>query len=343
MTTYAPGSFTKNFRWNVNPPGLKRLYVVIRTGFGGAVHRVTRDDFRRHSGLTDPNRQLIPVNFFLHNTIINGVNYLTIDELVRHAINNPHSRRFDLLALFSLHLSSMGRRVGVAGDPRGAAFTNDFVRNRLWSDGGWESARLTESEVEGAFDATIIAQGADTIHKCVTNYLYMINMTGLRGQRTRLINTHVEEWVGPGLFLAFDRYSLDRTATVSLTRTDLLSMVRADELYKLMGTTQAYLDSIVPLIADEYLELGGVDRVSSPAVLGSSGAAILSSPAASPTRPGGAPPATWSDDDAQDVAMVLRRLQEVQTQIRNAQHVRELKAFVPKRVCLLRQTNCYWG
>jgi hypothetical protein len=66
----------------------------------------------------------------------------------------------------------MGRRAGVAGDPRGAAFTNDFVRNRLWSDGGWESARLTESEVEGAFDATIIAQGADTIHKCVTNYLY---------------------------------------------------------------------------------------------------------------------------------------------------------------------------
>lgn len=161
----------------------------------------------------------------------------------------------------------------------------------------------------------------------MTNYLYMMQMAGLRRQGTRLINTHVEEWIGPGLFLAFDRYSLDRTATVSLTRTDLHSMVRADELYKLMGTTQAYLDSIFPLIAGEYLDLGGVDRVSSPAVLGSSGAAILSSPAVSPKPPGGAPLSTWSDEDAQDVAMVLRRLQEMRAQIRNAQHVRELKAL----------------
>src|SRR5215211_1025892 len=88
MPVYAPGSFTKNFGWNVAPPGLNRLHVVIRAGFGGVARPVGREIFRRQCGLTDRNRQLIPINFFLHNTVISGTNYVTADELVRHAINN---------------------------------------------------------------------------------------------------------------------------------------------------------------------------------------------------------------------------------------------------------------
>jgi hypothetical protein len=324
MSSYAPGSFTKNFGWNLEPPGLNRLHVIIRAGFGGAAIPVRRDTFRRQCGLTDANRQLIPINFFLHNTVVNGTNYVTADELVRHAINNPHSSRFDQLALFAMHLSRMGTRVGVAGDPKGAAFTNDFVRSRLWHGGGWQSTRLTEADVERAFDASVIAAGADTVHKCMTNYLYMMEMTGLKGQRTPFINTHVDEWVGPGLFIAFDRYSIDRTATGALTQAELLSMVGSEELYKLMGTTPAYLDAVAPVFADEYIALGGMNRVSSPAVLSPSGAPLVSSPTASATSSPAAAP-TWSDEDAEDVATVLRRLQETQAQVRNAQHVRELK------------------
>jgi hypothetical protein len=51
--------------------------------------------------------------------------------------------------------------------------------------------------------------------------------------------------VGNGLFLAFDRYSVDRPATGAITRDELLSSVRGDELHKLMGTTQAIL---IPLL-----------------------------------------------------------------------------------------------
>jgi hypothetical protein len=291
---FAPGSFTKNFGWNLSPPRLHALYVAIRAGFGGVAHSVTRDHFRSHCGISDPDRQLIPINFFLHNTVIGRVNYVTPDELVRHAINNPHSRRFDQLALFTMHLTRLGRRLGKAGDPRGAAFTNDFVRNRLWNSGGWESGQLTEWEVERAFKATIQATGAYTVHKCMTNYVFMMEMMGLKDQRTRFINTHIDEWVGPGLFLAFDRYALDRTATATLRRDDLLSMVRADELHKLMGTTEAYLDSVAPLLVDEYLELGGLGRVTSPAVLDAAGEVIVSSPVA-PRRPA-APPATSVPD-----------------------------------------------
>jgi hypothetical protein len=98
-----------------------------------------------------PQSPLIPVNFFLHNTIEGGFNYISADELVRHAINNPHSRRFDQLALFAMHLGRMGRRVGVAGSQVGAAFIGDYVRNNLWQNGGWSSYRLNEGNVEKAW------------------------------------------------------------------------------------------------------------------------------------------------------------------------------------------------
>ena len=95
MLTYAPGSFTKNFGWNRDPPGLKKLYTAIRAGFRGVAEPVARENFRNFCGIADPNRQLLPLNFFLHNTIISRENYVTNDELVRHAVNNPYSTVFD--------------------------------------------------------------------------------------------------------------------------------------------------------------------------------------------------------------------------------------------------------
>ena len=93
MASYPPGSFTKNFGWARRPPGLRALYDAIRSGFRGSIASVSRDDFRRHSGIADSDRQLIPLNFFLHNTIVQGANVVSIDELVRHALSSGHSRR----------------------------------------------------------------------------------------------------------------------------------------------------------------------------------------------------------------------------------------------------------
>jgi hypothetical protein len=320
MAVQPPGSFTKNFGWNQHPPGLKGLHDGIRAGFAGTAQSVSRDTFRTQCGLGVAAR-LISLNFFLHNTILNNANHVTLDELVRHAIGNPHSRKFDYLALFALHLARAGRRLGgLAGTPNGAAFTNDFVRNHLWKNGGWETSHVTDSQVEAAFTATIQAEGDDTVHKCTTNYLYIWEIMGLRYRQTPFINTHIDEWVGPGLFIAFDRYSVDRNATTALTQAELLSMVQNDSLHELMGTTQQFLVSVTPIFADEYLALGGMDRVTSPAPLVSS-----PTPTAAPSSLGS--PVTWSDDDAENMASVLRRLQETQAQIRNAQHVRELKTL----------------
>ncbi|HLH50311.1 MAG TPA: hypothetical protein VKV96_13300, partial [Roseiarcus sp.] len=253
------------------------------------------------------------------------MNYVTLDELVRHAINNPHSRTFDYLALFSMHLSKMGRRVGVAGDQNGAAFTNDFVRNQLWDKGGWQSASLNEASVESAFEKTIRARGDDTVHKCVTNYLYMMEVMGLTGRRTPLINTYVDEWIGPALFLAFDRYAIDRTSAIKLTHDDLVSMVKREELHKLMGAAESYVESMAPIIADKYLELGGVRRVTISAVLDERGESLVSSPSYAPDDAAAVP--AWSDEDAEDATGVLRRLQERDAQIRNARNVRDLKSL----------------
>jgi hypothetical protein len=133
MSVYPPGSFTKNFGWNLDPPGLHRLHTVIRAGFGGVAQAVQRETFRRQCGLSDSNRQLIPINFFLHNTVVGGRNYVTADELVRHAINNPHSTRFDQLALFAMHLAKMG---AAGGDrcPRvcGRAMQPSFAGRASW-------------------------------------------------------------------------------------------------------------------------------------------------------------------------------------------------------------------
>lgn len=327
MTKYKPGSFTKNFGWNRHPPGLSALYVTIRSGFGGRAVSVSRDDFRAACGVAGTAQQLIPVNFFLHNTVMAQGNYVSVDELVRHAINNPHSRRFDRLALFALHLKRQGKRIGVAGEPAGAAFTNEFVRTRLWDGGGWRSDRLTDDEVERSFDKTIIAEGDDTVHKCMTNYVYILEMSGLKGQSTKFINTHIDEWIGPALFLAFDRYWLDQYATGTPTPDDLLRMVEDDELYKLMGVPHDYVWEVAKLFAAEYLELGGLHRVGAKSVVGPTGTPVTSPvlPPATKGRAGDAP--VWSDEDAENAAVVIRRLQEVQAQIRNARHVREMKSL----------------
>jgi hypothetical protein len=319
---YPPGSFTKNFGWNRSPPGLRALYDAIRLGFGTSRTSISRDSFRRSCGIADSSRQLIPVNFFLHNSIITNTNFVSLDELVRHALTHPHSRKFDQLALFSFHFARMGRRLGVAGDARGAGFAREFVISRLWERAGWNSASLTERTVETAFNASIIATGLDTVHKCVTNYLFMLEMCGLREQRTPFINTHLDEWIGPAMFLAFDRFVLDGSVAATPTVSELVHEIEAAEIYKLVGTSKDYTDTVAPVFAREYIELGALNRP-----LDSLSPATLRPRATAPSRIG------WTDDDAEDIASVARRAREIQAQVRCSQHVRELKHLYANTCC----------
>ena len=71
MAKFPPGSFTKNYGWNQSPPGLHKLYANIRRGFAGHPWPVSRKDFRERHG---PGPELVAVNFFLHNTVVDGEN-----------------------------------------------------------------------------------------------------------------------------------------------------------------------------------------------------------------------------------------------------------------------------
>jgi hypothetical protein len=317
MPLYAPGSFTKNFAWSQHPPGLKRLYDAIKNGFRGTLIPVDREQFRRSCGISDRNFQLIPLNFFLHNTISGHSNFVSVDELVRHTFKYPHSPRFDKLALFALHLGRAGRRSGVNGDAHGAAFTTEYVRNVLWDPhGGWAASRLNDAAIEASFRTTITVQGADTLHKCTTNYSYILGVAGIRRGPGGFINTYFDELVGPALFLAFDRFWLDKFQKAPPQHAQLLDLVRTEELHKLMGVPDAQLHNVAPVLIDEYLALGGVHRQSTP-----------HQPQAGGNTPPPSPPIDWKDDDAETIAAVLRRIKEVQAQIRNSRHVRQLKAL----------------
>jgi hypothetical protein len=67
--------------------------------------------------------------------------------------------------------------------------------------------------------------------------------------------------------------------------------------------------------------------VTGPAVLDATGAAVVTSPIATYTGNGAPAVPAWSDQDAENAAMVMRRLQQTQVQVRNSLHVRELKSL----------------
>lgn len=322
-TRFGPGSYTKNFGWNQYGPGLVGLYQAIRNGFGTSTTPVTRDAFRRNCGIDDSARQLIPLNFFLHNQVLGGANHVSVDELVRHALLHPHSRQFDRLALFAFHLARMGQRLGGnAGTSDGAAFANRYVREVLWQGGGWRTAMLAPEQVEEAFDRTILAQGIDTVHKCVTNYLFTLQVCGLRNQRTPVVNTHAEEWIGPALFLAFDRANFD--AARNLAHDELLRLVEAEELYKLIGVPSEDVRRVAAYCVDQYVQLGGTRRRSEVVVNPTGVAGVYALPPISTGTVEPSAPA-WTDESAEDAAQVMRSLRQVEAQIRNPRNVRELK------------------
>ncbi len=105
---WRPGSFTKNFSWGPRAHGLVELYEILRLGFAGAMADVPRKLFRQR--ITDAGRpDYIPINFFIFNKPVKGVDYVVADELVFQALTAGHSSRFDELALFAFNFSYAGK------------------------------------------------------------------------------------------------------------------------------------------------------------------------------------------------------------------------------------------
>lgn len=244
---YAPGSFSKNFAWHGT--GLRKLQTAIGRGFTDSLAPVARQRFRDDSGL-DTALSLIPVNFFLHNH--NG--RISVDELVFQTIERPHSIRFDRLGLFALHLNRAGSGSRVVSRP--AMWANEFVRERLWSDGLRRPSALPDAALDPFIADRMDAQ-LDVQIKCRNNYRHLFELCDFWPTVLPIINTQAEQWIASGLFLVWDRHILDGGAD---DRTSLLSLIDMDEIYKLLGVTRDYAFDQAAALVDLYISVERLDR-----------------------------------------------------------------------------------
>ena len=203
---WRPGSFTKNFGWGDRKAGLRQLHKTIRVGFAGAEEDVPREVFRqrtREAGLGE----YIPINFFLFNRPVGGVDHLIFDELAFQAITSVHSSRFDKLALFAFNFSYVGRWARQRQhQKRPALWAFHYIQDRVARDFDWDARRVSADDIEHFVTSSsrYRAQGA---RKLATNlnYLYEIGRLGEFG------GARLERWWVDALFLALDRLIEDRS------------------------------------------------------------------------------------------------------------------------------------
>lgn len=258
LEEWRPGSFTKNFSWGQGRRGLVELYEILRLGFDGKVEDVSRSAFRRRvkqSGRPD----YIPINFFLFNRPIDGIDHIVADELVFQAINFEHSRRFDKLAVFAFNLSYAGIWKGAQAAQRyPALWAKAYIQNRVAVAGGWHSSRISANDIERFVetDPRYKAQGA---RKLATNLNYLYRIGGIGEMAT----TKVERWWVDALFLALDRAIEDvRLSTSEPAEGQYTSLLNRSGFLDLGGLRSLEKELATKHLVRLYAECGGRERFS---------------------------------------------------------------------------------
>lgn len=224
------------------------LYTAIRQGFKGVLAPVDRNTFREHSR---PGRHLdrILVNLFLHNRR----GQLSVDEFVFRAIKHHYLPIFDHLALFVLHLNRC--RDGES-ELQPATWANEFVRERLWSNGSWQASALSDESLDRFLLARTDAQNEARI-QCRNNYRRLFELCNLVPSSLPTIDSRMEQWIDSALFIVWDREILD-TGVSGKTR--LLEIIDRDQIYKLVGAEREYTLAKAQYFVNIYQDLGALGR-----------------------------------------------------------------------------------
>ncbi len=255
---YRPGSFSKNFAWHGT--GLRRLHEAIRKGFGGQLQSVGRDTWRRASGIGDDDLELIPLNFFLHNSIVDGKNCVSVDELVLQAITSAHSPTFDRLALFAFNLSRGGGRRGPnSGEARPAPWAGEFVRELLWKGGAWRREALDKETIDTVLETRLAAQPA-VRRKVRSNYRHLFELCGYLPAHSEAIDSDPTSWGVAAAYLKWDRLTLDGELSPTANVGTLKNEAVRGDFHKLIGTTAANARRIVDVAAPLYVHVGRLSR-----------------------------------------------------------------------------------
>lgn len=257
---WLPGSFTKNFSWGQikDGRGLEQLYREIKLGFDGSMSDVPRQQFRAR--VADARRpDYIPLNFFLFNKPIDGVDHIIGDELVFQALNFPHSKSFDLLALFAFNLSLVGTWKGARPDQRRPAlWANAYVRERVAGPFNWDTRRVDANDIE-AFISGDPRYKAKTSRKVATNLNYQFLVGGLSGFNT----PRIERWWVNALFLALDRLIEDRDIDGRETQDSQFAPLLAQAGFMaLTGGRSLEKELAIKHLVRLYSACGGRDRFS---------------------------------------------------------------------------------
>jgi hypothetical protein len=201
---WLPGSFTKNFSWGKGR-GFEALHEHIRVGFDGTLQPVKRDLYReRVAQIRRP--ELVALNFFLFNQIIDGENYVIVDELVFQALTAEHSERFDMLALFALHWSMVGLWKGATkGQRYPALWAQNYITNHVAKDLDWDSSKITANDIEEYLRNNRKFVASTSYYKVSRNLNYIYEI----GDVERLQTPRIERWWVDALFLAVDRIIAD--------------------------------------------------------------------------------------------------------------------------------------
>ena len=198
---WRPGSFTKNFSWGKRSSGLLQLHNTIRQGFADTMEDVPRSTFRRRLGGGASRPDFIPINFFLFNKPINGVDHVIADELVFQALSTKHSSGFDKLALFAFNFSFAGKWARASPDQRRPAmWANVYVCSRVADQFDWNTSRVNADDIQQFVSEDPRYKGA-TSRKLATNLNYLYSI----GRLSEFASNRIERWWVDALFLALDR------------------------------------------------------------------------------------------------------------------------------------------
>jgi len=254
---YTPGSFTKNFSWQKS---YGRLHTAIRRGFSGGLEPLTRDAWRQGSGIVDPYRQLIPLNFFLYSIHGTEGDFVLVDRLVEVASNQPYNKEFAQLALFAFHLARSGNwRQSKWSDGRVAGWANEFVRKVAWKDGAWSGAAFEDTVLKQFIERRIEGQPV-TKRKVLTNYRYMLESAGVTSDGAFQPVDLRQRWLVDAVQLFWDREIFDGTLSISAGQTAYEHCFMREEVHKLLGCDEPQGMAFVRAAYREYSAWRGEER-----------------------------------------------------------------------------------
>lgn len=253
---YSPGSFTKNFSWNES---YTRLHTAISSGFAGASAPLTRERWRGQSGIADGDRQLIPLNFFLHS--IQGVNedFVLVDQLV-DAAASPYSDQFAQLALFAFHLADSGTWRGTKWpDGKVAGWANELIRDVAWMGDDWVGGAFGEAALTAFINDRIDAEPV-TKRKVFTNYRYMLHSAGVLVDDALQPQDLRQRWFIDAVLLFWDRQILDGKLPATANSRALEDALLTNEIFKLLRCNQDQCIAFARAAFPEFFPAQAQDR-----------------------------------------------------------------------------------